>query len=88
MSFTLPEADVAALRAVPGVEAVVVSGPRVELHGRRTMVAHVGAHLVGRATPDRPVPDDIHVTEPSLEAALIRLIDDPDTPMPEEALAS
>jgi ABC-2 type transport system ATP-binding protein len=88
MSFTLPEADVAALRAVPGVEAVVVSGPRVELHGRRTMVAHVGAHLVGRANPDRPVPDDIHVTEPSLEAALIRLIDDPDTPMPEEVLAS
>jgi hypothetical protein len=43
---------------------------------------------VGRATGDRPVPDDIRVTEPSLEAALIRLIDDPDTPMPEEALAS
>jgi len=90
LSFTLPDPDVAGLRAVPGVEAVVVSGTRVEVHGRRSMVAPVGAHLVARSTGDRPVPDDIRVTEPTLESALIELLDCDDTPnlVPEEVPAS
>jgi ABC-2 type transport system ATP-binding protein len=89
MSFVLPGADVAALRAVPGVEAVVLSGAHVELHGQRSMVAPVGAHLVAAATPDRPVPGDIRVTEPTLELALLELLDgETDRPIPEEAPAA
>jgi ABC-2 type transport system ATP-binding protein len=90
MAFTLADPDVAALRRVPGVEAVVVSGRRVEVHGRRAMVAPVGAHLVAGA-PARcgAVPHDIRVSEPTLEAALLHLLDgDPDRPDTEEALAS
>jgi ABC-2 type transport system ATP-binding protein len=99
MSFTLPGADaagahVAGLRAVPGVEAVVVSGSRVEVHGRRAMLAPVGAHLVATACGGEP-PADISVTEPDLESALLDLLDDeparhptPDHAPPEEARAS
>jgi ABC-2 type transport system ATP-binding protein len=99
MSFTLPEADAAGaavggLRAVPGVEAVVVSGSRIEVHGRRAMVAPVGAHLVAGACGGEP-PGDIRVTEPDLESALLDLLDErppgpfaSDQDLPEEARAS
>jgi len=89
MTFTLPDPDVPGLRAVPGVEAVVVSGTRVEVHGRRSMVAPVGAHLVAGSRWGAPVPDDIRVTEPTLESALLELLDgDAPHPVPEEVPAS
>jgi ABC-2 type transport system ATP-binding protein len=74
MSFTLPAADIGALRAVPGVESVATSGAGVEVRGRRTMIAPVGAYLVAQAGGGG-VPDDIRVTEPNLETALLRLLD-------------
>jgi len=90
LSFTLPAPDVAGLRAVPGVEAVVVSGSHVEVHGRRSMIAPVGAHLVARSTDGgRSVPDDIRVTEPTLESALLELLGgDTPIPVPEEVPAA
>ena len=88
MSFTHPSADVAALRALDGVEAVLISGDGVELHGRRAMVAPVGAYLMSQATGERPVPSDIRVTEPTLESALLELLAETDRPLPEEAASS
>jgi ABC-2 type transport system ATP-binding protein len=80
MSFTLPAPDLGALQAIPGVESVAPSGAGVEVRGRRTMIAPVGAYLVAQAGGGR-VPDDIRVTEPNLETALLRLLDgDADQP--------
>ena len=75
VSFTDPHAEAGDLRSIGGVRSVGLSGDRVELRGDRTMLAHVGAHLVdaGRAR-GRPVPADLHVDEPSLEDALLELI--------------
>jgi hypothetical protein len=46
----------------------------VEVRGARTTIAHVGAWLVGRGR----VPEDLGVTVPDLETALLRLLDSPD----------
>jgi hypothetical protein len=46
-------------------------GDRVEVHGDRRVIAHVGAALVARG----PVPDDLSVEMPDLEDALVTLLD-------------
>ena len=75
MTFTDSEADAADLRSICGVRSVGLSGDHVELRGDRRMLAHVGAHLVEQSRARRtPVPDDLHVDEPSLEDALLELI--------------
>jgi ABC-2 type transport system ATP-binding protein len=72
MSFTSPEADlVDSLCRLPGVRRVDVVADRVELHGDRRSIAHVGAELVRRGN----VPTDIDVVLPDLEAALLHLLD-------------
>jgi ABC-2 type transport system ATP-binding protein len=68
---TDPAQAASCLRHVHGVHAVDVDGPAVEVHGDRTMVAHVGAELVRTGR----VPDDLWVRAPSLEDAVISLLD-------------
>jgi ABC-2 type transport system ATP-binding protein len=73
LRFTSPDAGRSAscLRHVGGVHAVDVDGATVEVHGDRTMVAHVGAELVREGR----VPDDLWVRAPSLEDAVIALLE-------------
>ncbi len=59
------------IRHVGGVRAVTVDGDTVEVHGDRTMVAHVGAELVREGR----VPDDLWVKVPDLEDAVISLLE-------------
>jgi len=73
--YTDASADVGALGAVRGVERVSTDGDRVELAGGREMIARLGAHLAGREVDGHPLPHDIRVGEPSLEDALVRLLD-------------
>jgi ABC-2 type transport system ATP-binding protein len=72
--FTAAGPDlVDALRLLPGVGAVRAVGARIEVHGDRQVIAQVGAELVRRG----PVPSDLDVEVPDLEAALLHLLDDP-----------
>ena len=64
------------LNALPGVHAVRRDADYVELRGSTQMVAHVGSWLVAFG---RPVPTDLNVQTPGLEAALITLLDRQDT---------
>ena len=68
--FSWSEGDVRAWTALPGVRDVRRTGNTVEVNGDRTMVAHVAAELVRRG----PVPTDLAVLMPDLEAALISLL--------------
>ena len=75
VSFTDPRADAADLRSICGVRSVGLSGGRVELRGDRSMLAHVGAHLVETSrVRGTSVPADLRVDEPSLEDAVLDLI--------------
>jgi ABC-2 type transport system ATP-binding protein len=64
----------AQLEALPGVGAVTLTSGRVTVRGRRESIAYVGAWLVASGLP---VPGDLHVDTPNLEAALLRLLDQP-----------
>jgi ABC-2 type transport system ATP-binding protein len=57
-------------QAVPGVRAVERDGDRVVVHGERAMIANVCAQLVCPG----PVPADLAVVMPDLEAALVTLL--------------
>ncbi|HMJ36272.1 MAG TPA: ABC transporter ATP-binding protein [Baekduia sp.] len=59
------------LRRLPGVADVAVTERHVEVRGDRAAIAHVGAALV-RA---EAIPDDLTVRVPSLEDALLELLD-------------
>ena len=59
------------LDRVEGLRSVRRIGDRVEVHGDRRVIAHVGAALVARG----PVPDDLSVEMPDLEDALVTLLD-------------
>jgi ABC-2 type transport system ATP-binding protein len=81
--FGLPSAtDFAAtvteLNELPGVGAVVREHDQVAVRGTREVIAYVGAWLVGRA---EPVPADLRVDVPDLEAALLTLLQSDHTPM-------
>jgi ABC-2 type transport system ATP-binding protein len=71
---SLPARSPDGLDRLPGVRQVTRQGDQVLVHGDRTAIAHVGAWLVGR---DRPVPADLRVELPSLETALLALLDAP-----------
>jgi hypothetical protein len=80
------EAELAqALRQLPGVREVHPAVGRVDVHGDRSSIAHVGAELVRRGA----VPPDFDVELPTLESALLELLDRPqatnDTDRPETA---
>ena len=75
-----PVSDVAtaavlpALNRLPGVHAVTREDGQVVVRGDREVIAYVGAWLVAR--PD-PIPLDLRVDVPDLEAALLTLLDQP-----------
>jgi ABC-2 type transport system ATP-binding protein len=66
------------LNRLPGVEAVSRERDQVLVRGDRAVIAHVGAWLVARR---EPIPDDLRVDVPDLEAALLTLLDHSD-PIP------
>ncbi|MDQ4053136.1 MAG: ABC transporter ATP-binding protein [Actinomycetota bacterium] len=70
-----------ALNRVPGVHGVTHERDQVAIRGGRDVIAHVGSWLVERGTP---IPADLRVDIPDLEAALLTLLDQPEatsTPM-------
>ncbi len=74
VEFGAPAADghlLDDLRRLPGVEHVDADHGQVSVRGRREVIAHVGAELVRRG----PVPPDLRVVVPDLEAALLHLLD-------------
>ncbi|MEM1332153.1 MAG: ABC transporter ATP-binding protein, partial [Actinomycetota bacterium] len=73
--FSLPDADSAELRSIPGVEHVTLSRDDVEVRGDRSMLAHLGAHLVSLGGS----PPELRVTEPTLEDALMQIVQASDT---------
>jgi ABC-2 type transport system ATP-binding protein len=62
------------LNTLPGVGAVTRDAGQVVVRGRREAIAHVGAWLVAR---HEPIPGDLRVDVPNLEAALLTLLDQP-----------
>ena len=75
--FSMPDAPALLLdqvRRLDGVHEVERAGARVSVRGARTVIAHVGAVLVGWG----PVPADLSVHVPTLEDALLGLLDGAD----------
>jgi ABC-2 type transport system ATP-binding protein len=73
--FSMPDAPAPLLdqvRRLDGVHEVERAGTRVTVHGARPVIAHVGAVLVRWGT----VPADLSVHVPSLEDALLGLLDE------------
>lgn len=74
--FTLPSESEAACAAerlarLPAVTGLERSGRRVALRGSRAAVAHIGAALVAAGD----VPADLSVEMPTLEDALVELLE-------------
>jgi len=65
------DAEIRPLEGLPGVEDVTRQGDQVLVRGSRESIAHVSAWLISR--PD-PIPDDLRVDVPTLETALITLL--------------
>ena len=75
--FSLPDAPALLLdqvRRLDGVREVERAGARITVRGARPVIAHVGAVLVGWG----PVPADLSVHVPTLEDALLGLLDGAD----------
>ncbi len=64
--------DLTGLHALPGVDAVSRDAGMVTVLGDRRVIAYVGAWLVERG----PIPGDLRVEVPDLEAALLTLLDE------------
>ena len=82
--FTLPHDTLAAtaaslqqLNRLPGVAHVAHGDHQVAVRGTREVIAHVGGWLVAS---QRPIPPDLRVDIPDLEAALLTLLDQPTDP--------
>ena len=75
--FSMPDVPALLLdqvRRLDGVHEVERAGARVTVRGARPVIAHVGAVLVGWG----PVPADLSVHVPTLEDALLGLLDGAD----------
>jgi ABC-2 type transport system ATP-binding protein len=76
VTFSWPEGDragvLAGLQAMPGTTDVSYAAGTVTVHGDRQIIARVGADLVRR---DR-IPPDLAVEVPTLESALLGLLDE------------
>ena len=70
--LTSTASNLQALNRLPGVTGVTRDRADVVIRGSRDAIAHVGAWLVGTG---RPVPTDLRVDIPDLEAALLHLLD-------------
>jgi ABC-2 type transport system ATP-binding protein len=68
------------LRDVAGVDLVERDGQRATVYGDRSAIAHVGAALVRNCS----VPADLSVQIPTLEDALLDLLDGPEAPLPSD----
>jgi ABC-2 type transport system ATP-binding protein len=77
MTFALDGASTAvtlqALNRLPGVTGVTRDSGDAVVRGTRETIAHVGAWLVATG---RPIPENLRVDIPDLEAALLALLDD------------
>ena len=62
------------LNRLAGVSSVTRNNGTVVIRGERSTIAYVGHWLVQRATP---IPTDLHVSIPNLEAALLTLLESP-----------
>ncbi len=62
------------LNRLPGVSLVAHRDGQVSVRGTRAVIAHVGAWLVASG---RPIPPDLRVDIPDLEAALLSLLAQP-----------
>jgi ABC-2 type transport system ATP-binding protein len=74
VSFSMPDAPAGLLDEIArlaGVQDVQRLGAQVEVHGDRRIIAYVGAALVRHG----PVPMDLTAHVPSLEDALLRLLE-------------
>jgi ABC-2 type transport system ATP-binding protein len=60
------------LGRLPGVRSVTCDRYDVAVQGERAVIAHVGAWLLNRGGP---IPTDLRVDVPDLEAALLSLLD-------------
>jgi hypothetical protein len=67
-----PAALLDQVRRLDGVQEVEQAGSRITVRGHRRIIAYVGAALVRW----EPVPADLSVYVPSLEDALLGLLDD------------
>jgi ABC-2 type transport system ATP-binding protein len=67
-------ADLQAINRLPGVDRVTREHGQAVVRGNREAIAQVGAWLVGTG---QPVPADLRVDIPDLEAALLTLLDSP-----------
>ncbi len=73
------------LNGLPGVQVVTRSGSTFSIRGGRAAIAHIGAWLTARP---EPVPTDLDVRTPDLEAALLTLlVADPSHPPAAQGLA-
>ena len=63
-----------------GVDLVERDGQRATVYGDRSAIAHVGAALVRNCS----VPADLSVQIPTLEDALLDLLDGPEAPLPSD----
>jgi len=82
--FSMPDPPAELLdqvRRLDGVTEVSRDGPRVTVRGHRRIIAYVGAALVRW----EPVPDDLSVYVPSLEDALLDLLNDDQRDQPATA---
>jgi ABC-2 type transport system ATP-binding protein len=66
------------LRRLPGVRSVRTEADRISATGDRTAIAHIGAALVASGR----VPADLSVRQPTLEDALVHLLEHDDAPGP------
>lgn len=73
MRFAGHPDDVAWLTRVPGVRSARHDRTEIEVTGQSSMIVRIGAELVARGT----VPDDVRVAQPSLEEALLTILDRP-----------
>ena len=69
-----PRTSLQQLNRLPGVAHVAHGDDQVAVRGTREVIAHVGAWLVAS---QRPIPPDLRVDIPDLEAALLTLLDQP-----------
>jgi ABC-2 type transport system ATP-binding protein len=89
VSFSLPGEPEAAsacerLGRLPGVSGAARTGVRITVSGDRSAIAYVGADLVATGQ----IPDDLSVKIPTLEDALVELLERPDQPLPDNSDSS
>jgi len=76
MRFTGRTDDVDWVGQVPGVRSAHHDRNEIEASGHPSIIVRIGAELVARES----IPDDVRVSQPSLEEALLTILDEPTAP--------